>query len=243
LRNNLTFRLIEGGHFFPLRSPLRLRSISQIRLQNSWQLSRKISYNINKHTKHVCRAFIQRRTLILFLFSFLLACSAKSIGAQVAEPGDYRMENYDAPVPETLAGAKRVDALQVKNLREEKNAVIIDVIPQHRRPEFIPKDQIWLPVDHKGVAGAIWLPDTGYGVLSPNGNDYLKNNLEKHTGADFQRPIVFYCRLDCWMSWNAAKRSLEYGYTNVYWFADGIDGWTFEDFETDVLIPEPGERQ
>jgi rhodanese-related sulfurtransferase len=27
------------------------------------------------------------------------------------------------------------------------------------------------------------------------------------------------------MSWNAAKRALEYGYTNVMWFRDGTDGW------------------
>ena len=27
------------------------------------------------------------------------------------------------------------------------------------------------------------------------------------------------------MSWNAAKRALTYGYTNVSWFPDGTDGW------------------
>jgi PQQ-dependent catabolism-associated CXXCW motif protein len=36
---------------------------------------------------------------------------------------------------------------------------------------------------------------------------------------------VFFCLKDCWMSWNAAKRALEYGYANVMWFREGTDGW------------------
>jgi rhodanese-related sulfurtransferase len=27
------------------------------------------------------------------------------------------------------------------------------------------------------------------------------------------------------MSWNAAKRALSYGYTHVFWYRDGSDGW------------------
>jgi rhodanese-related sulfurtransferase len=27
------------------------------------------------------------------------------------------------------------------------------------------------------------------------------------------------------MSWNAAKRALSYGYTNVAWYPEGTDGW------------------
>lgn len=161
----------------------------------------------------------------------------------VEEPEDYRLENYDAPVPETLSGATTVDALVVKDLLEQKNALVVDVIPQHRRPDFLPENQIWIPVEHQGVAGSIWLPDIGYGVLSETTIAYFKNNLNKYTDNQTDHPVVFYCRLDCWMSWNAAKRALEFGYTNIYWFADGLDGWTFEDFETAALTPEPGKRQ
>jgi len=38
-------------------------------------------------------------------------------------------------------------------------------------------------------------------------------------------PLVFFCLKNCWMSWNAAKRALEYGYSNVMWYRDGSDGW------------------
>jgi rhodanese-related sulfurtransferase len=45
------------------------------------------------------------------------------------------------------------------------------------------------------------------------------------------------------MSWNAAKRALSYGYTNVYWFYNGIDDWFFENYDFEVLTPAQGQRQ
>ena len=36
---------------------------------------------------------------------------------------------------------------------------------------------------------------------------------------------MVYCQADCWMSWNAAKRLLSYGYSNVAWYPEGTDGW------------------
>ena len=50
--------------------------------------------------------------------------------------------------------------------------------------------------------------------------------LAKLTGGDKNRPVVFYCDANCWMSWNAAKRALvELGYTSVYWYPEGVQGW------------------
>lgn len=166
-----------------------------------------------------------------------------SAGDTVEEPQDYRIDDYDAPVPAQVTGATTVDAIAVKRLLEEQNALVVDVIPEHRKPDFLPENQIWIPPSHKGIAGSIWLPDIGYGVLSETTEKYFKENLEKYTDAKKDHPVVFYCRMDCWMSWNAAKRALTYGYSDIYWFADGIDGWNFEDFELQSLTAEPGERQ
>lgn len=174
---------------------------------------------------------------------FVLPTTRALASDEIPEPEGYRMEEYDAPVPETLQGATRVEATEVMRLRDEENALIIDVIPEHRRPDFLPENQIWLPVAHQGVPGSLWLPDTGFGVLSDTTTQYLLDSLEKHSSGDPDRPVVFYCRIDCWMSWNAAKRALAHGYTNVYWFADGTDGWMFEGFEMAILKPEPGDRQ
>jgi len=161
----------------------------------------------------------------------------------IPEPDDYRLEDYDAPVPEGLKGATTVDAIEVKDLIDEQDALVIDVIPEHRKPDFLPENQLWIPPAHLGIPGAVWLPDVGYGALSDTTIDYFKNSLAKHTKNQSERPIVFYCRIDCWMSWNAAKRALTFGYEQVYWFADGINGWDFEDFDLQPLLVEPGVRQ
>ena len=174
----------------------------------------------------------------------LFMASGQVVGAsEIREPTGYRMDNYDAPVPHQLTGATVVDAFEVQRLMKEHRALVIDVIPEHRKPDFLPENQIWTPPAHKGVRGSIWLPDIGYGALSEVTEKYFKGHLEKHTGGNRDHPVVFYCRMDCWMSWNAGKRALSYGYTSVYWFSYGIDGWSFEDFDLQKLIPEPGIRQ
>jgi rhodanese-related sulfurtransferase len=41
------------------------------------------------------------------------------------------------------------------------------------------------------------------------------------------------------MSWNAAKRALSYGYTNVDWYSDGTDGWQEAGGMVDSVRPLP----
>ncbi len=163
--------------------------------------------------------------------------------ADVKQPEGYRMEFYDSEVPAALDGASTITAVGTKRLQESYGAVVIDVIPQHRRPSELPENQIWIPVEHEGVPGAIWLPDTGYGALSDITEEYFNHHLEAATNGKKDHAIVFYCRSDCWMSWNAAKRALTYGYTNVYWFNGGTDDWILEGFEFEVLKPAEGRRQ
>lgn len=178
------------------------------------------------------------KCLLLFILTVVT-----SAFANVPEPDGYRMDDYDAPVPDGLKGAIRVTALAVKILQDKNNALVVDVIPDHRRPDFLPKNQIWIPVPHKGLPGALWLPDVGFGPLSEVTDHYFRSNLKKATNGELDRPVVFYCRIDCWMSWNAGKRALTYGYTQVYWFADGIEDWDFEGFEFEILLPAEGQRQ
>ncbi len=165
------------------------------------------------------------------------------VGAEVPQPDGYRMELYDDLVPAALDGAQTITAVQLHRLRQSTEVVVVDVIPQHRRPDFLPENQIWIPVAHKGVPGALWLPDTGFGALSEVTESYFKTHLESATEGRKSHPLVFYCRADCWMSWNAAKRAVNYGYSDVYWFYDGIDDWFFEGYDFEVLSPAPGARQ
>ena len=75
------------------------------------------------------------------------------------------------------------------------------------------------------IPGSVWLPDTGYGTLAAATEDYLRHGLARASGGNNAKLLVIYCQADCWMSWNAAKRALSYGYPNVAWYPEGTDGW------------------
>ena len=41
------------------------------------------------------------------------------------------------------------------------------------------------------------------------------------------------------MSWNALQRAYEYGYTNLYWYKNGTDGWEENGLTTQIIEPIP----
>jgi PQQ-dependent catabolism-associated CXXCW motif protein len=144
---------------------------------------------------------------------------------EVPEPSGYRTDGYRMPVPRTLKGATVIDADKAETLLKEKSAVFLDVYPRAPKPPNLPAGTVWRDPPHASIAGAHWLPNVGYGVLSPDFESYFKTRLDKLTGNDKAKPVVFFCLKDCWMSWNAAKRALSWGYTSVLWFPEGTDGW------------------
>ena len=142
------------------------------------------------------------------------------------EPTGYRTENYRAPTPATLAGARVLSTTEAERLWHDLAAVFIDVLPHAPRPANLPPATIWRGKPRLDIPGSIWLPDTGYGELASVTEDYLRTNIERATGGDRTKLIVVYCLRNCWMSWNAAKRIMSMGYVNVAWYPDGTDGWT-----------------
>lgn len=141
------------------------------------------------------------------------------------EPSDYRMDEYRKPVPATLKGATVLTSEKAGELWTKKEAIFIDVYPRAPKPPNLPAGTFWREPVHHTIENATWLANVGYGVIAPAVEEYFKTNLEKLTGGDKGKAIVFYCLRDCWMSWNAAKRAMTYGYSNVMWYPDGTDGW------------------
>ena len=166
------------------------------------------------------------------LFALLLLSLT---GAAAPEPDGYRTENYRAETPATLKGAKVLTTEEARALWDAKAAAFIDVLPQPPRPKNLPADVLWRPPARDDVPGSLWLPDTGYGELNPAMQDYFVAGLRK-AGA---RELVFYCQRNCWMSWNAARRALALGFTQVDWYADGMDGWREAGLPTERREPEP----
>ncbi len=157
------------------------------------------------------------------------------------EPEGYRMQDYRGPVPATLAGARVIATEQARALWEEGEAVFVDVLPRPPRPEGLPEGTIWRPAPREDIPGSVWLPDTGYGALSPEAAAYLAEGLRRASGGDPEAPLVFYCKAECWMSWNAAKRAREaLGYGAVAWYPDGTDGWAAAGLPLEAREPEPG---
>jgi len=50
--------------------------------------------------------------------------------------------------------------------------------------------------------------------------------IQQRTGGRKDVPLIFYClSTQCWMSYNAALRAINMGYTNVLWYRGGIEAW------------------
>ena len=159
--------------------------------------------------------------------------------AQPPEPESYRMDDYRAPTPKTVAGGFALDTDAARRLWSSGAAVWIDVLPAPKRPANLPVSAIWMPVPHRDISGSQWLPDIGRGALSGELESYFRDHLEMATKGRRDTPVVFYCLADCWMSWNAAKRAVSRGYTQVYWYRDGIDGWEAAQLPMQKAEPTP----
>lgn len=150
-----------------------------------------------------------------------------------------RISRYRAPTPDTVAGGTRIDIDELDRLVKDDGAVLLDVmVAEGAGPH--PKTGVWhLYNPRKSLPGAHWLADVGKGKLTPELKRYFKTNLEDLTGGDKTYPIIVFCMADCWMSWNAVKRAAQWGYTNVYWYPDGTDGWRDWDRTFVTAVPRP----
>ena len=162
----------------------------------------------------------------------------------VAKPGAPEPEGFwtgddQAPLPATVRGGKvvHVQALS-KIVLASDGTLLLDVSNRPVKPADIPEGQQWQPPLHRGIPGARWIPSVGVGAVPANIDSFFRERLAAWTGNDFERPIVIYCHEKCWLGWNAAKRAISYGYHNVSWFPEGIEGWRATGLATSELQPE-----
>jgi len=166
--------------------------------------------------------------LAVLVLAGLVASITSSVGDEpVFDPvTGYRIARYRSPTPESVPGGKRIVADDVSGLIGAQRALLVDVMPSEGG-RADPKSGIWhLLKPHHNIAGSTWLADVGLGVLSPDQSRYFTANLARLTRGDKSRAIIFYCKADCWMAWNAVRRATDLGYQNIYWLSEGTDGWT-----------------
>ena len=157
--------------------------------------------------------------------------------AEVPEPKDFWTADPKAEVPSTLSGGRVLD---LAALRRDLagGAFIVDVSRTQHRPEALPEEALWMPTPHPGIPGSHWWPGVGEGRLRADEESAFRLRIESLTHADKSATLIFYCHERCWLSWNAAKRAVGYGYTHIEWYPDGIEGWTRANLPTVTLNPE-----
>jgi PQQ-dependent catabolism-associated CXXCW motif protein len=131
----------------------------------------------------------------------------------VAPIAEIRQAPYSAPTPLQLPGAKTIRTAELHDLLVmSPSPILIDVAGGD---------------GHLTLKGAHWLPGLGRGThfLDSLQADLL-THLERLTGGDKFRPVVFYCvNARCWLSYNSSLRAVALGYKNVFWFRGGIEAW------------------
>lgn len=177
------------------------------------------------------------------LITAILALTLLAAQENPPEPEGYRTDNYRASVPATLVGAHVLATDEAEAIWRSGTGVFIDVLPRPPKPQNLPAGTIWREKPRLNIPGSIWLPDTGYGTLAAATEEYLRHGLARASGGNNAALLVIYCQADCWMSWNAAKRALSYGYSNVAWYPEGTDGWERANLPVAVSQPEPRSGQ
>jgi PQQ-dependent catabolism-associated CXXCW motif protein len=138
----------------------------------------------------------------------------------------YRDKHYRRPTPATPPAGVLLTTAELVAFIADGDPVLIDVQAITVRPEIEEFGLSWLPnVPRMHIEGSTWLPNVGYAELDARMTHFFESNLEALSAGDRDRALVFYCVVDCWMSWNAIRRAAALGYTNLYWYPEGTDGW------------------
>jgi PQQ-dependent catabolism-associated CXXCW motif protein len=167
---------------------------------------------------------ISRRLLLGGMLASGLPWLATAAPA-VQEPQGYWMGANHGPVAATLSGATVIHTRKLAALLKTGDVMVVDVSDAPRRPDILAPGAVWLPLPHPVIPGALWIPGAGIGAISPAVDELFRERLAQGTHNDLSHPLVIYCHRNCWLSWNAAKRAISYGYRNVFWFPDGMEGW------------------
>lgn len=182
------------------------------------------------------------RVRIGLMTALLLVPGVTEAQAQEAglfDAAGYRIAYYRSPVHRPPEGVGRIAPAAIAGLRPDVDMILIDVLPAeggHRAA-----DGRWqLAQPHESIPGAHWFPESGRGAPMPDIANWFARGVARLTGGRRDRMIVTFCRADCWMGWNAARRLRAMGYRNIWWLAEGTDGW--RDLGRDLRPVQPAPR-
>jgi PQQ-dependent catabolism-associated CXXCW motif protein len=130
----------------------------------------------------------------------------------VTPPSELHSGAMHGPTPASIPGGQVITTKGLLDLvnGQSAGALVFDVLGG---PESIP-----------GAIAAV--PASQPGSFSDQTQQEFGRFLQQTTQGNQQTPLVFYCQsTQCWMSYNAALRAINMGYTNVLWYRGGIEAW------------------
>lgn len=134
----------------------------------------------------------------------------------------YRIARYRSPITANPAPAAQIALADALALVPGRDALFLDVMPAEGGARDALSGSWRLSHQHTTIPGAEWHPEAG----RMPADRALWNALEAAArSAAPAKPVILFCRVDCWMSWNAARRLAAGGLDNVFWLAEGTDGW------------------
>ncbi|WP_428027419.1 rhodanese-like domain-containing protein [Altererythrobacter sp.] len=172
-------------------------------------------------------AFSLRKTCAHALLGAVLLTvpAAAQQSVDLFDQDGYRSARFRAPIRIDPAPAVHIAPSVALTLDPARDALFIDVMPVEGGVRDPRTGQWRLSQDHLTIPGSQWHPETGRAPV----DKHLWQGLERAISVARNRkprlPVVIYCRADCWMSWNVARRLAKSGMKNIWWFAEGTDGW------------------
>ena len=151
----------------------------------------------------------------------------------------YRTGRYRAPVDRAPAPARRIALGDAARLVPGPDALFVDVLPVFAGWRDPDTGRWHLSEVHETIAGALWHPDAGRAPVEGAVWQALLASVDTARAQRPALPVVLFCRTDCWMGWNAARRLARERGGSVYWLSEGIEGWHAQGLRLAPATPVP----
>lgn len=151
---------------------------------------------------------------------------------ELGVPAQSSLKNGDlgGPTPTSIPGGRVITTPELLQLLNNPNSgvIVFDVLGGNQR----------LPNAVDAVAASAG------GTFSDRTQRGFERQLEGLTSGRKDAPMVFYCSsIYCWMSYNAALRAINAGYSQVYWYRGGLQAWDHMAQMSAQFSANPGQGQ
>ncbi|MBR2513726.1 MAG: sulfurtransferase [Halomonas sp.] len=186
---------------------------------------------LTKRTAHVVRHYA---ALVVWLSGMLInpTTIAEEPSGLFNQQG-YRLPPYRTSVTAPIPGVTALNDGAFSALVASPPAILVDVYALTWHDGMFLQDS-----PHLTIPGSVWLPNVGAPTLEEEWIGYFADALDALREYEEGAPLVFFCRADCWLAWNAARRAQAMGYEGLYWYPNGVDGWQASGGALEAVCPQ-----